>query len=60
MGNRAVSCSKIGSGQAAKICNNMLLGATIMATCASFALADKLGLDRKAMFEVVSTSSGYS
>ena len=38
----------------------MILGATMIATCESFALADKLGLDRKAMFEVVSTSSGYS
>ena len=60
MGNRAVYCGKTGSGQAAKICNNMILGATMIATCESFALADKLGLDRKAMFEVVSTSSGYS
>jgi len=60
MGNRAVYCGKTGSGQSAKICNNMILGATMIATCESFALADKLGLDRKAMFEVVSTSSGYS
>ena len=61
MGNRAVYCGKTGSGQSAKICNkNMLLGATVIESCESFALADKLGLDRKAMFEVVSTSSGYS
>ena len=60
MGNRAVYCGNTGSGQSAKICNNMILGATMIATCESFALADKLGLDRKAMFEVVSTSSGYS
>ena len=60
MGNRAVYCGNSGSGQSAKICNNMILGATMIATCESFALADKLGLDRKAMFEVVSTSSGYS
>ncbi len=60
MGNRAVYCGKTGSGQSAKICNNMILGVTMIATCESFALADKLGLDRKAMFEVVSTSSGDS
>ena len=60
MGNRAVYCGKTGNGQSAKICNNMIIGATLIATCESFALADKLGLDRKAIFEVVSTSSGYS
>ena len=49
-----------GAGQAAKICNNMILGATMIATCEAFALADKLGLDRQKMFDVVSTSSGYS
>jgi 3-hydroxyisobutyrate dehydrogenase len=38
----------------------MILGATMIATCEAFALADKLGLDREAMFDVVSTSSGYS
>ena len=38
----------------------MILGATMIATCESFALADKLGLDRQKMFDVVSTSSGYS
>ena len=38
----------------------MILGATMIATCEAFALADKLGLDRQAMFDVVSTSSGYS
>ncbi|MEO1642994.1 MAG: 3-hydroxyisobutyrate dehydrogenase, partial [Pseudomonadota bacterium] len=49
-----------GAGQAAKICNNMILGVTMIGTCEAFALADKLGLDRQAMFDVVSTSSGYS
>ena len=38
----------------------MILGATMIVTCEAFALADKLGLDRQAMFDVVSTSSGYS
>ncbi|MEO0633064.1 MAG: 3-hydroxyisobutyrate dehydrogenase [Pseudomonadota bacterium] len=60
MGQKAVHCGDAGAGQAAKICNNMILGATMIATCEAFALADKLGLDRQSMFDVVSTSSGYS
>jgi 3-hydroxyisobutyrate dehydrogenase len=60
MGQKAVHCGAAGAGQAAKICNNMILGATMIATCEAFALADKLGLDRAKMFDVVSTSSGYS
>ncbi|MBO6604097.1 MAG: 3-hydroxyisobutyrate dehydrogenase [Roseicyclus sp.] len=60
MGQKAVHCGGAGNGQAAKICNNMILGVTMIATCEAFALADKLGLDRQAMFDVVSTSSGYS
>ncbi|MDE0696132.1 MAG: 3-hydroxyisobutyrate dehydrogenase [Boseongicola sp.] len=60
MGQKAVHCGPSGNGQAAKICNNMILGATMIATCEAFALADKLGLDRQAMYDVVSTSSGYS
>ncbi|MEM7544302.1 MAG: 3-hydroxyisobutyrate dehydrogenase [Pseudomonadota bacterium] len=60
MGQKAVHCGGGGAGQSAKICNNMILGATMIATCEAFALADKLGLDRQAMFDVVSTSSGYS
>ncbi len=60
MGSRSVYCGKNGSGQTAKICNNMILGVTMIATCEAFALADKLELDREAMFDVVSTSSGYS
>ena len=60
MGQKAVHCGDAGAGQAAKICNNMILGVTMIATCAAFALADKLGLDRAKMFDVVSTSSGYS
>ena len=60
MGQKAVHCGEAGAGQAAKICNNMILGATMIATCEAFALADKLGLDRSRMFDVVSTSSGYS
>ena len=60
MGQKVVHCGASGAGQAAKICNNMILGVTMIATCEAFALADKLGLDRGKMFDVVSTSSGYS
>ena len=60
MGQKAVHCGASGSGQAAKICNNMILGITMIGTCEAFALADKLGLDRQKMFDVASTSSGYS
>jgi len=60
MGQKAVHCGPSGNGQAAKICNNMILGVTMIATCEAFVLADKLGLARDKMFDVVSTSSGYS
>ena len=59
MGQRAVLCGKSGSGQAAKICNNMILGISMIGVCEAFALADKLNLDRQKMFDVVSTSSGH-
>lgn len=60
MGRKAVHCGGAGAGQAAKICNNMILGVTMIATCEAFALADRLGLARQKMFDVVSTSSGQS
>lgn len=60
MGQKTVHCGDAGAGQAAKICNNMILGVTMAATCEAFALADKLGLDRTKMYDVVSTSSGSS
>ncbi|MCF7700019.1 3-hydroxyisobutyrate dehydrogenase [Loktanella sp. M215] len=60
MGQKVVHCGDAGNGQAAKICNNMILGVTMIATCEAFNLADRLGLDRQAMFDVVSTSSGSS
>lgn len=60
MGQKAVHCGPSGNGQSAKICNNMILGATMAVTCEAFALADKLGLARDKMFDVVSTSSGSS
>ncbi|WP_254367917.1 3-hydroxyisobutyrate dehydrogenase [Paracoccus sp. Z118] len=60
MGQKAVHCGDAGAGQAAKICNNMILGAVMVATCEAFALAEKLDLDAQKLFDVVSTSSGYS
>ena len=58
MGQKAVLCGKNGSGQTAKICNNMILGISMIGVCEAFALADELNLDRQKMFDVVSTSSG--
>ena len=60
MGKRIVHCGGAGAGQAAKVCNNMILGATMVATCEAFVLAEKLGLDHQSLFDVVSTSSGQS
>ena len=60
MGARVIHCGDAGSGQAAKICNNMILGISMIGTCEAFILADKLGLDRQSLFDVVSTSSGQS
>jgi 3-hydroxyisobutyrate dehydrogenase len=60
MGKRIVHCGGAGAGQAAKICNNMILGATMIATCEAFVLAEKLGLSAQALFDVASTSSGQS
>jgi 3-hydroxyisobutyrate dehydrogenase len=60
MGKRIVHCGGAGAGQAAKICNNMILGATMIVTCEAFVLAEKLGLSHQALFDVASTSSGQS
>ena len=60
MGARAIHCGAAGAGQAAKICNNMILGISMIGTCEAFILADKLGLDRQSLYDVVSTSSGQS
>ena len=49
-----------GAGQAAKICNNMILGATMIATCEAFVLAQKLGLDPQVFFDISSKASGQS
>lgn len=60
MGSHAHHCGPAGSGQAAKICNNLILGATMAATCEAIALADGLGLGRQELYNVVSTASGQS
>src|SRR5213076_809697 len=58
MGKKLVHCGGGGAGQAAKICNNMILGISMIAVGEAFALAEKLGLSHKALFDVASTSSG--
>lgn len=58
MGKRIVHCGDAGAGQAAKICNNMILGISMIGVCEAFALAEKLGLSHQALFDVASTSSG--
>ena len=58
VGGRLIYCGKGGSGQSAKICNNMLLGITMIGLSEAFVLAKKLGLDKQALFDVISTSSG--
>ncbi len=60
MGKKIVHCGGAGAGQAAKICNNMILGATMIATAEAFVLGEKLGLTHQALFDVASTSSGQS
>jgi len=58
MGKKIVHCGGAGAGQAAKICNNMILGVSMIAVSEAFALAEKLGLSHQALFDVASTSSG--
>lgn len=58
MAKRVVHCGGAGAGQAAKICNNMILGISMIAVAEGFVLAEKLGLDKQALFDVASTSSG--
>jgi 3-hydroxyisobutyrate dehydrogenase len=58
MGKRIVHCGGAGAGQAAKICNNLILGISMIAVGEAFALAEKLGLSHQALFDVASTSSG--
>ena len=58
MGKRIVLAGGAGAGQAAKICNNMLLAISMIGTCEAFVLAEKLGLDPQKLFDIASTSSG--
>jgi 3-hydroxyisobutyrate dehydrogenase len=58
MGKKIVHCGGAGAGQAAKICNNMILGISMIAVCEGFVLAEQLGLDKQALFDVAATSSG--
>ena len=60
MGKTVIHAGAIGSGQAAKIVNNMMLGANMVATCEGFALAQKLGLDLQTFFDISSKASGQS
>jgi len=60
MGKAVIHAGDAGNGQAAKICNNMLLGATMVATCEAFAMAQKLGLDPQTFYDISSVSSGQS
>jgi 3-hydroxyisobutyrate dehydrogenase len=58
MGKRVVHCGEAGAGQAAKICNNMILGISMIGVAEAFVLAEKLGLSHQALFDVASTASG--
>ncbi len=58
MAGRIVHCGDAGAGQAAKICNNMILGISMIGVAEAFVLAEKLGLSHQALFDVASTSSG--
>jgi 3-hydroxyisobutyrate dehydrogenase len=60
MGQKIIPCGAWGAGQAAKICNNMILGVNMIVVAEAFVLAEKLGLSAQALYDVVSTSSGKS
>jgi 3-hydroxyisobutyrate dehydrogenase len=60
MAKAVIHAGHLGAGQAAKICNNMILGATMVATCEAFALAQKLGLHLQTFFDISSKASGQS
>lgn len=60
MGKAVIHAGAAGSGQAAKICNNMLLGITMAGTCEAFAMAHKLGLDLQTFYDISSKASGQS
>ncbi|SES33105.1 3-hydroxyisobutyrate dehydrogenase [Streptomyces sp. yr375] len=58
MGNKIVHCGESGAGQAAKICNNMILGISMIAVSEAFVLGERLGLSHQALYDVASTASG--
>jgi 3-hydroxyisobutyrate dehydrogenase len=58
MGKRVVHCGAHGAGQSAKICNNLILGASMIAVSEAFVLGEKLGLSHQALFDVASAASG--
>ncbi|MBP0573751.1 NAD-binding protein, partial [Mycobacterium tuberculosis] len=58
MGRKSVHCGDAGAGQTAKICNNMILGISMIGVCEAFVLGEKLGLSHQALYDVASTSSG--
>ncbi|MFE9561646.1 3-hydroxyisobutyrate dehydrogenase [Streptomyces sp. NPDC006487] len=58
MGQKAVHCGTAGAGQAAKICNNMILAVSMIGVSEAFVLAESLGLDHQALYDVASTASG--
>ncbi len=60
MGRAVIHAGDAGAGQAAKICNNMLLGASMIATCETFAMAEKLGLDLQTFYDISSKASGQN
>jgi 3-hydroxyisobutyrate dehydrogenase len=60
MAKAVIHAGQLGAGQAAKICNNMILGATMAATCEAFVLAKKLGLNLQTFFDISSKASGQS
>jgi 3-hydroxyisobutyrate dehydrogenase len=60
MGKAVIHAGSAGAGQAAKICNNMLLAVSMIGTCEAFLLAEKLGLDAQAFFDIASKSSGQN
>ena len=60
MAKAVIHAGALGAGQAAKICNNMILGATMIVTCEAFVMAEKLGLDPQVFFDIASKASGQS
>ena len=60
MGKAVIHAGGSGAGQAAKICNNMLLGASMIATCETFTMAEKLGLDLQTFYDISSKASGQN